>query len=177
MAKSSLSRHLLNLKVLPTSKILKLYMPLSSTSMTNSFAPTFKQKLDGWMMMNCDNHLRRFNKILTHWHWMSSVKEIHAFVANDSAWHVQSIKYEPWFFSKKLRLSRDAYLNRCVRTREITVLKVYLICKCPLRDMQDLQHMCQTHFPKWVRWLIHQVSTHCVLYDVHIIMPLEVQQS
>lgn len=66
----------------------------------------------------------------------------------------------PDFFSKRLRLNQDAYLNRCVRTWEITVLKVYLICNCPLRDMQDLHHMCQTHFPKWVRWLIHQWVDH-----------------
>jgi hypothetical protein len=36
--KTTLLRHLLNLKVLPTSKALKLYTPLSSTSTTDSFA-------------------------------------------------------------------------------------------------------------------------------------------
>ena len=46
MTKSNLSRHLVNLKVLPTSKALKLYTSLSSTSKTNCFAPMFKRKLD-----------------------------------------------------------------------------------------------------------------------------------
>ena len=39
--KIQLSRHLMNLKVLPTSKTLKLYTTLSSTSTTNCFAPMF----------------------------------------------------------------------------------------------------------------------------------------
>ena len=52
---------LLNLKMLPTSKALKLYTTLSSTSTTNCFAPRFKRKLDK-CMMNCDDHLRRATK-------------------------------------------------------------------------------------------------------------------
>ena len=40
--KSSLSRHLLNLKVPPTSKALKLYTALPSISTTNCFARVFK---------------------------------------------------------------------------------------------------------------------------------------
>ena len=55
MTKSSLSRHLLNLKVLPTSKALKLYTTLSSTSTTSCFAMMFKRKL-GICMMNYDDH-------------------------------------------------------------------------------------------------------------------------
>ena len=38
----SLSRHLLNLKVLLTSKALKLYTTLSSTLTTNCYGPMFK---------------------------------------------------------------------------------------------------------------------------------------
>ena len=141
MAKSSLSRHLLNLKVLPTSKILKLYMSLSSILMTNSFAPMFKQKLDGCMMMICDNCLRRFNKILTHWCWMSSVKKfMHSW---QMTLHDMSKQWSmnPVFFQKKVHLNWDAYLSWCVHMREITVLKftwyvtvlleickIYIIC-------------------------------------------------
>ena len=44
--KNHLSRHLLNLEVLPASKALKPYTTLSSTSTANCFAPMFKQKLD-----------------------------------------------------------------------------------------------------------------------------------
>lgn len=61
MTKSSLSRHLVNLKVLPTSKALKLYTSLSSTSKTNRFAPMFKQKLN-ICMMNYDDRLRPFQQ-------------------------------------------------------------------------------------------------------------------
>ena len=60
----SLLRHLLNLKLLPTSKALKLYTSLSSTSRTNCFAPMFKRKLDR-CTMNCDDHLRCFSETLT----------------------------------------------------------------------------------------------------------------
>jgi hypothetical protein len=70
----SLSRHLLNLKVLLTSKALKLYITLSLTSTTNSFASMFKKKLSNIFVMNCDDRLRCFNEMLTNWHWMSSVK-------------------------------------------------------------------------------------------------------
>ena len=59
-----LSRHLMNLKVLPTSKALKFYTTLSLTSTTNCFAPMFKQKLDR-CMMNCDDRLRHFSEMLT----------------------------------------------------------------------------------------------------------------
>ena len=45
-------------------KALKLYTTLSLTSSTKCFAPMFKRKLD-ICMMNCDNHLRRFNETLT----------------------------------------------------------------------------------------------------------------
>ena len=64
MMKCSLSRHLMNLKVLPTAKALKLYTSLSSTSKTNCFAPMVKRKLD-ICMMNCNNCLRPFNKTFT----------------------------------------------------------------------------------------------------------------
>ena len=46
---------------------------LSLTLTTNCFAPMLKRKL-GRCMMNCDDHLRRFNETLINWHWMSSVK-------------------------------------------------------------------------------------------------------
>ena len=46
MTKSRLPRLLLNLKVLPISKALKLYTTMSSTSTTNCFARMFKWKLD-----------------------------------------------------------------------------------------------------------------------------------
>ena len=71
--KSNLSRLWLDLKVLQTSKVLKLYTTLSATSTTNRFAPTFKWKLDR-CTMNCDDHLRHFNKTSTNWHWMSCEK-------------------------------------------------------------------------------------------------------
>ena len=45
MTKSSLSRHILNLKVLLTSKALKLYTILSSTLTTNCFVPMFQTKV------------------------------------------------------------------------------------------------------------------------------------
>ena len=69
----SLSRHLLNLKVLVPSKALKLYTTLSLTSTTNCFAPMFKRKLSNICMMNCNDRLRCFNETLTNWHWMSNV--------------------------------------------------------------------------------------------------------
>jgi hypothetical protein len=65
--------HLLNLKVLPTSKALKLYMALSLTSTTNCFASMLKQKLEK-CMMNCNDRLRRFNETLTNRHSMPSIK-------------------------------------------------------------------------------------------------------
>ena len=64
MMKSSLSRHLLNLKVLQTSKALNLYTALSSTLTTNYFALIFKWKLDK-CMMKCNDCLRHFSKTLT----------------------------------------------------------------------------------------------------------------
>ena len=73
MTKSSFSRHLANLKVLPTPKALKLYTTSSSASKTNRFAPTFRQKLDK-CTMNCDDGLKPFNKTFTNRHCMSSVK-------------------------------------------------------------------------------------------------------
>ena len=73
MMKSSLSRHLLNMKVLPTSKALKLYKTLSLTSTTNCFVAMFKRKLD-IRMMNCDNRLRHFNETLTNYYLKSSVR-------------------------------------------------------------------------------------------------------
>ena len=93
--KSSLLRHLLNLKVLPTSKALKLYIALSfyflcfflfflaqieyialsSTSMTDCFALMFKWKLDK-CMMNCHHPLRRSSETSTNWHLMWSIKKL-----------------------------------------------------------------------------------------------------
>ena len=68
-SKSNLSWHLLNLKVLPTSKALKLYMAVSSTSTTNCFAPMFKQKA-GQMY----DELWCSSETLANGHWMSSVQ-------------------------------------------------------------------------------------------------------
>ena len=70
---TSLSKHLLNLKVLQTSKALKLYTTLFSTLTTNFFALMLKQKLDS-CMIKCDDRLRRFSKMLANQHWMSSVE-------------------------------------------------------------------------------------------------------
>ena len=126
MTKSSLLRHLLNLKVLPTSKALKLYTTLSETLTTNCFAPMFKRKLDKWMM-NCDNCLRHFSETLTNRHWMSSVKT-HAFAANEYAWHVQMIILNLDFCPKNYTLNGDAYLNECILKWEITAYTIVLIC-------------------------------------------------
>ena len=63
--KSNLSRHWLNLKVLPISKALKLYTMLSSTSTTNPFALMFKRKLDIFMMMYDVNNTRKFLLVTT----------------------------------------------------------------------------------------------------------------
>ena len=102
MKKSSLSRCLLKLKVQPTSKILKLYTTISLTLTTNCFTLMFKWKLDK-CIMNSDNHLRRFGESLYNKLILNiKRKKNHAFVENASAWHVQTIKYEPWFLSKKL---------------------------------------------------------------------------
>ena len=65
--KSSLLRHLPNMKVLPTSKALKLYTTLSSTSTTSCFALMFKRKLDIFMM-NCNDRWRHFSETLTNKH-------------------------------------------------------------------------------------------------------------
>ena len=50
-------------EVLPTSKALKLYATLSSTSTTNCFAMMFKWKLNN-CMINCIDCLRRYNGTL-----------------------------------------------------------------------------------------------------------------
>jgi hypothetical protein len=113
MMKSSLSKHLLNMKVLPTSKALKLYTTLSLTSMTNCFASMFKRKLDR-CMMNRDNRLRRFNKMLTNRHWMSSVKNSYIrgkwlcmTCSNSKIWTLIFVK-------KNCALTRNAYSNGCI---------------------------------------------------------------
>ena len=74
---SNLLRHLLNLKVLLTSKAFKFYTTLSSTSTTNCFAPMFKHNMNRHMM-NCNNCLRRFIETLTNWHWFSINKFMHS---------------------------------------------------------------------------------------------------
>ena len=71
--KSGLLRHLLDLKVLLTSKALELYIALSSISTTNCFAPMFRHKLDR-CMMNCGDCLSLFNETLTNWHLIPSIK-------------------------------------------------------------------------------------------------------
>ena len=116
--KSNLSRHWLNLKVLQTSKALKLYTILSSISVTNCFAPMFKRKLDK-CMINYDNQFRRFNEMLTNWHWMSSGKNA---CIRDKWFCMTCSNNKIWtlVFVKKI-----AHLNRCVLKREITVLSIY----------------------------------------------------
>ena len=42
---------------------------------------------------------------------------MHAFAANDYAWDVQTIKYEPLLLSKKLRTEMGAYILK----QEITI--------------------------------------------------------
>ena len=108
--KSSLSRHLLNLKVLLTLRALKLYTSLSSTSTTNCFTPMFKRKLDRHMM-NCDNRLRCLSETLTNWHWMLSVKNssirdtwLYMTCSDNKIWTMS-------FLRKHFALNRDAYLN------------------------------------------------------------------
>ena len=57
----------MNLKVLLTSKALKFYTALSSTSTTNCFALMFRRKLD-MCMMNYNVHLSHFSETLTNKH-------------------------------------------------------------------------------------------------------------
>ena len=124
--KPSLSRHLLNLKVLPTSKALRLYTTLSSTSTTNCFARMLKQKLDRCTMI-CNDCSRRFSGTFTNRHWISSVKDscIHdkwpcTTCSNNTIQTLIAVK-------KNCALNRDAYLIGCVlKKREITVVWVTL---------------------------------------------------
>ena len=64
MTKSNLLKQVLNLKVLPTSKALKLYTTLSSTLMADCFALMFKRMLDKFMK-NCDVRLSCSSETLT----------------------------------------------------------------------------------------------------------------
>ena len=109
MTKSNLSRHLLNLIVLQTSKVLKLYTTLSSTSTTNCFAPMFKRKLNKYMT-NCNDCLRRFNETLTNWHWIKCKKFIHS---RQTTLHDMFKQYstDHDFCQKNCALNRDAYLS------------------------------------------------------------------
>ena len=100
-----------NLKVLPISKVMKLYTTLSSSSTINCFASMFKRKLVIFMM-NCDDRLRRFNETLTNWHSMSIVK-------NECAWHVQTMSMNPNFCEQYCTLNWDVYLNGCILKWEI----------------------------------------------------------
>ena len=122
--KSNLSRHLLNLKVLPTSKALKFYIALSSTSTTNCFALMFKRKLDRFMM-KCDNRLGRFSEALIKWHSMSSIKKF--MCSRKMTLHdlFKQYRRNPNFCQKVRALNRDAYLNGCVLKREIIVHGVH----------------------------------------------------
>jgi hypothetical protein len=106
----SLSRHLLNMKVLLPSKALKLYTTLSSTSTTNCFAPMFKRKLSNICMMNCDDRLRCFNETLTHWHWMSNV--------------TNSCIRGKWLYMtcSKKNMNPNFCQKNCALKREITVV-------------------------------------------------------
>ena len=74
MTKSSLSRHLMNMKVLLTSMAFKMYTTLPLISMINCFYSMSKRKMNT-CTMNCHNRLRSFSETLTIWHWMSSVNK------------------------------------------------------------------------------------------------------
>ena len=77
---------------------------------TNRFATMFKQKLNKMY----DELRRSFEMVHRNVKKLTlNVKrnQIHAFATNDSTWHVQTVKYEPWFLSKKnCALNRDVYL-------------------------------------------------------------------
>ena len=110
----------LNLKVLLTSKALKLYTILSSTSTTNCLASMFKRKLNK-CMINCDDLLRRFSETLTNWHWMSSIikscihdKWLCMTCSNNKVWTLIFVK-------KNCTLNEDMYLNGCILKRETIV--------------------------------------------------------
>ena len=131
MTKSNLSRHLLNLKVLPTSKALKLYITLSSTPTTNCFAPMFKRKLDKHMMKCDDYFLRRFNKSLTNWQWMFKCKK---FMIQDK-WLYMTCSNNKYmnhdFCQKNCALNWDAYLNGWILRHEIIVCIMKLSLNVP----------------------------------------------
>ena len=48
-----------------------------------------------WLIWNVPTNV---NKLTLYVKW----KNIHAFAVNDCAWHVQTIKHEPWFLSKNI---------------------------------------------------------------------------
>ena len=91
--KSSLLRHhLLNLKVLSTSKALKRYTSQSSTSMTNCCDLMLKPKLN-ICMMNCDDYLRRFKETLTNWHLNFNCKKwLSMTCSNNKIWTLIFVK-------------------------------------------------------------------------------------
>ena len=124
--KSNLSRHLLNLKMLPNSKALKLYTTLSSTSTTNCFAPMFKHKLNK-CMMNYDIRLRCFNDTLTNWQSMSSVQNSCILSKWLCMTHSNNKVWTLIYVQKTAHLTQDAYSNECVLKQEITVWHTNLI--------------------------------------------------
>ena len=128
--RSNLLRHLLNLKVLPTSKDLKLYTTLSFTLTINCFAPMFKRKLNK-CMMSCDDRLRHSSETLTNWHLISSMKNscirdkwLCMTCSNNNLW-------TPILVKKNSTLDRDAYLNGCILKWEIIVMWTTLYTRKP----------------------------------------------
>ena len=63
MTKSNLSRHLVNLKVLPTSKALKLYITV--LNIKDQLLCSDVQTEEDICMMNCNDHLRHSSKTFT----------------------------------------------------------------------------------------------------------------
>ena len=100
--------------VLLTSKLLKLYTTMSSTSTTGCFALMFIQKLNK-RMMNCDDCSRRFSETLTSWHWISIVK-ISCICGKWTCMTCSNNKHmNPIFCQKNLRTE-----SRCILKRKHT---------------------------------------------------------
>ena len=91
----------------------ELYTTLSSTSTTDCFVTMFKRKLDK-CLMNCADHLRRFNKTWTkNWHSMSNVTNS-CFPNKWLCMTCPNNKIRTLIFvGKNCALRWDAYLNKC----------------------------------------------------------------
>ena len=113
------------MKVLPTSKALKLYTTLSSTPTTDCFASMFERKLDR-CMMNCDDRFETF-------YW--NINKLTLNVKCEKFMHLRQMTLHgmlkektmnPNFCHKNCALTRDACLNRCVLKREISTVWIEL---------------------------------------------------